>query len=474
MPFTSYSYGSTNNSPFNGNRPPYKIGDYFDFPDIVGRDAPGLTGDAAKPALVRNIAFAVGGYNNTSASCRFGMWETDGTDGKFTATFTLPNGGSSTPSKVSRALSTSKQVFANTNYIVGFLKLNTSTFVWGEDTTKSGNTWRDNANSGSSSNFTNSEADTTGASLVWSISYDILPAAPTNLTVTSSGTTANLSWTAPAVTSGETPVTGYRIQRSTDNATWITVSSDTASTAVTYADTGRTNGATYYYRVAAHNEVSTTFGATYSGPYTASAEVTIVAPVEGNATSTLLVAVNNPNPTPVVFADDGTGIPYEEISIVYGSESLYNRVSAASIVDSTEIVTVDAPMSQDVYGLRGYDLGSDLLNDDLADVTKAANSVLYKSYEPNLRVESISVRINNLSTDLAAALLAIDIDTVVSVYFTPNGVGDQVQKLGRVIAVSHDIDVESHMVSYRLSSIDVSPFVLDSPQWGQLDANILG
>jgi len=474
MAYATYSYGTTNNSPYNGNRPPYKIGDGFTFPDIVGRDAPGLTGNTAKAALIRSVSIAVGGYNNSSAGSQFGIWDSNGTNGKFSSNFTLPNGGSSTPNKVTKSLTASKQVYANTNYIIGFLHRDTNIVVWGQDTNKSGSTIRDNTNSGNSTNFSVDANYTVGASLVWSITYDILPAAPTGLTVTSSGTTANLSWTAPALVSGETAITGYRIQRSTDNATWTTVVANTASTATTYANTGLTNGQTYYFRVAAHNDVSTTFGTTYSGPYTSSVSVAIVAPVAGKTTSTLSVSVYNPNVTPVVFADDGSGLSYEAIEIVYGSENLYNRITATSKFDAANTITVDATQSQSTYGIRGYDLGADFLNQSVADITKAADAVLYRTYLPNLRVESITVRIDTFTGYAVTAALSIDIDTIVAVYFTPNGIGDQIQTVGRVIGISHDADVESHTITYRLSSIDNTPFVLDSPTLGQLDSNILG
>jgi hypothetical protein len=479
MAYTTYSYGSTNQSPFNGNRPPYKIGDYFDFPNIVGRDAPDLVGDAAKPALIRSVSIAVGGYNNSSATSQFGVWDDDGTGGKFSSTFTLPNGGSSTPPKVTRSLTSSKPVFANTQYILGFLKRNTQLVVWGTDTTKSGNTWRDNANSGDSSNFTNSDPYTTGASLVWTIAYDILPAAPTSLLVAPNPavpTTAVLVWAAPSLATGETPITGYRIQRSTDGGgSWSTIEANTGSVLTTYSDSGLTDGVTYTYRVAAHNEVSTSFGVSYSGPYSANASVLIEDLEPGNTTSTLRIDVNNTGVIPIVFSDAGDGLPYEAIQVTYGSENLFNRVlAAAPDADVSDLQTVDAVSSQEIYGIRSYDIGSSLLNADVSDVVKAANSVLYKSYLPNLRVESISVSDNKLSYEEFLAALAIDIDTVIGVYFTPNGVGDQIQTLGRVIGVSHAIDLESHIVTYRLQSIDSNPFILDSVVFGQLDTNILG
>lgn len=474
MAYSSYSFGSTNQSPFNGNRPPYKIGDYFTFPDITGRDAPGLTGSNARPALIRTVSIAVGGYNTSSATSQFGIWDFNGSNGKFSATFTLPNGGSSTPPKVTKTLTPSKPVYGFTNYIIGFLKRNTSQVVWGIDNSKSGNVIEDNTNSGNSSSFKDDGTYNSGASLVWTITYDILPAAPTGLTLALDGDDVVLSWTAPSLSSGETPITGYRIQRSLDNSTWSTLVSDTASTATTYTDTTASGGSTYYYRVAAQNEVSTTFGASYSGPYSDSLSIQVIEPVAGRVTSTLLISVSNLNPTPVIFADDDSGIRYEGIDVVFGSENLYNRITAASKFDTESPVTVQASQSQTIYGVRGYDLGSDLLNQELDDVTKAANAVLYRSYLPNLRVESITVKLNALTAEQVLDVLSVDIDNIIAVYFTPNNVGEQIQTEGRVVGVSHEADIESHTVSFRLSSVGNTPFVLDSPTLGQLNGNVLG
>jgi fibronectin type 3 domain-containing protein len=47
-------------------------------------------------------------------------------------------------------------------------------------------------------------------------------------------------------------VDGYRVERSTDNVTFG-VAATLGSTATSYADTGRSQGVTYYYRVQAYN-----------------------------------------------------------------------------------------------------------------------------------------------------------------------------------------------------------------------------
>jgi fibronectin type 3 domain-containing protein len=81
-----------------------------------------------------------------------------------------------------------------------------------------------------------------------------VPQAPTNLSATAiSSSQINLGWIAPSNTGGS-PITGYKIERSTDGgATWSI--SNTASTP--YSDTGLLSSTTYTYRVSAINSIGT-------------------------------------------------------------------------------------------------------------------------------------------------------------------------------------------------------------------------
>ena len=79
------------------------------------------------------------------------------------------------------------------------------------------------------------------------------PAWPTGVSATAATRAATVSWAAPG-DDGGAPVTGYRMQASTDGGTtWSTVLPDTGSSATTANVTGLTGGAPTRFRVAAFN-----------------------------------------------------------------------------------------------------------------------------------------------------------------------------------------------------------------------------
>lgn len=102
------------------------------------------------------------------------------------------------------------------------------------------------------------------------LDYNVIPRFPTSLVASAGGLGGvHLSWTAPSNdghgNSDGSAITGYRIEYSTSSAmTSPTVIADTGSSATSYTVTGLTPGATYYFRVAALNDVTAEAGAYYS------------------------------------------------------------------------------------------------------------------------------------------------------------------------------------------------------------------
>ncbi|MBB6692127.1 fibronectin type III domain-containing protein [Cohnella xylanilytica] len=107
-----------------------------------------------------------------------------------------------------------------------------------------------------------------------------VPAAPAGLTATAGNAQVSLSWTASA------GATGYNVKRATTSGgPYTTVA--TGVTATSYADTGLTNGTTYYYVVSATNAAG-------ESPNSAQASATPTAPATGG----LVVQYRTTNSSP--------------------------------------------------------------------------------------------------------------------------------------------------------------------------------
>ena len=82
---------------------------------------------------------------------------------------------------------------------------------------------------------------------------DVTPGKPANLAAAPDGpNTVNLSWAAPTAR-GDSDITGYQIEESSDGNNWTELAASTGSDGTTYEHTGRTPDTTYHYRVSAIN-----------------------------------------------------------------------------------------------------------------------------------------------------------------------------------------------------------------------------
>jgi hypothetical protein len=334
------------------------------------------------------------------------------------------------------------------------------------DTTAAGGNFTDNGN------VRVDGITLSNGSLVFEVAYDLLPTAPGTPTASSTGTSATITWTAPADNGGKA-VTSYRIQRSTDNINFSTIVASTGNTLLTYTDTGLTPGTKYYYRTAAINAVAVAHGTDYSGPYSASVEITPAFPASaGNAPSLVTVTVANPEPTPVEFTDFGPGIRFTSIDVSYGSEFLYNEIESATQDPGSVTQVTSAPGSKALYGVRTYAI-TNLLNSTDAGALEVGEDYLTYYYEPQLRVDSVTVDLSNLTLEQKLQVLDLEIDDYISVSFTPNKIGDPKITAGLITGISHRITITSHEIELRLRN-ERDVFILNSDSKGILDQSILG
>lgn len=168
----------------------------------------------------------------------------------------------------------------------------------------------------------------------------------------------------------------------------------------------------------------------------------------------------------LVLADDGTGIPYYGMKVVYGSELLYNEVLIGSETAGTVIAKDQG--SIDEYGVLALQR-TGLLIDDPNDVADLAIYYARKYAQPEYRFEAVSLQVDQLSAAEQAQVLGIEIGDVLQIKFTPGGVAPAISKYAEVIRVDNRIDPITHTVTLGFSTLDFSLLVLDDLVFGKLD-----
>lgn len=174
----------------------------------------------------------------------------------------------------------------------------------------------------------------------------------------------------------------------------------------------------------------------------------------------------------VVLADDGNGIPYQNLLISYGSESLVNEVVATSVITTTETLVIDEA-SQTEYGIFNATFDNLLLSTD-AQVETFATNLLAKYSQPVYRFTEVEIRLNDLSLEAQNNVLGIELGDFVQVVFTPSNLPPAITKYASVIRANHNVDITGeHIVTLGLNTLNSTFFVLDDLIFGRLDENSL-
>lgn len=143
----------------------------------------------------------------------------------------------------------------------------------------------------------------------------------------------------------------------------------------------------------------------------------------------------------MTFADDGTGVAFADVNMVYDDEQLLNRVIYA-LAGSSTVTTLSDTGSAGKYTNGLY---STLTVTDLPFATQAladswAQLVLYVGADPELRVDTITL-LPRGNTAMIAALLALDIASKVTVIINPMGGGTITQSCW-VRGISHEVTAD--------------------------------
>jgi predicted RecA/RadA family phage recombinase len=173
----------------------------------------------------------------------------------------------------------------------------------------------------------------------------------------------------------------------------------------------------------------------------------------------------------VVLSDDGSGIPYADIKVNYGSELLYNQAELTRL--NGGVAVADDLLSQSTYGVRTYE-AADLLMDTDTALGELAVRLVSQYADPEYRFESLSVVMSKLSEAQQNSILGLEIGSICRIKFQPNKVGAVIDKYAQVIGVQNQMSIADHRVVLAFQTIDAAYFVLDDPAFGLLDYNSLG
>jgi hypothetical protein len=174
----------------------------------------------------------------------------------------------------------------------------------------------------------------------------------------------------------------------------------------------------------------------------------------------------------LTLADDGSGIKYTGMQVVYGSELLYNQVVASSITADGTAVANDTD-SQQAYGVQTLTY-TDLISAYNTDVDALAVSLVKQYSAPEFRFEAVTINLDEISEAQATQVLGLEIGSVCNIKFTPNNIAPAIQKYAEVIAISHSADVRKHSVTLGFSTLDYIGLILDDAVFGKLDTATVG
>jgi hypothetical protein len=149
--------------------------------------------------------------------------------------------------------------------------------------------------------------------------------------------------------------------------------------------------------------------------------------------------------TDVLFSDDGTGIPFTDIEIEYGTEFLYTRVEVEWTGGQVE--AEDLTASED-YGVTTLKVRT-LLGSE-TDAEDFATFLVERYRQPTVRITGLTVEMRAITPTQQRSLIDLDIGSVVFVRFTPNGIGDPIFRELRIDSIEHAIVPGDHVARFRL------------------------
>lgn len=166
----------------------------------------------------------------------------------------------------------------------------------------------------------------------------------------------------------------------------------------------------------------------------------------------------------------GTAISFDNVNVSYGAELLFNEITMTREGGGT--VTVTEPDSIDQFGIRAWNISDSQVSTDqqLSEIALGLASIYSR---PQYRFSSLDVYLHKFDSVNQSKVLGLDFGDVCKVIFTPNNIGDPIERFVEVISIEHRVDPEQHIVTLGFNEIAFAPLVLDDAVFGKLDEGVL-
>jgi len=176
--------------------------------------------------------------------------------------------------------------------------------------------------------------------------------------------------------------------------------------------------------------------------------------------------------TPILFSDDGTGVPYQALAVVYGAENLFNQVEVSRIGGTA--VVEDNLLSQEQYGIQTLTRNNLPLDNDQS-AADLATYLVAQFAEPEYRFEAIEIDLTDLTESDQTRILGLELGDFVQVKFTPNNVPPAIDRYAEVIRIAQNVTPTSHRVTLGLATTEYYFWRLSDLVFGRLSiGNALG
>jgi hypothetical protein len=175
--------------------------------------------------------------------------------------------------------------------------------------------------------------------------------------------------------------------------------------------------------------------------------------------------------TPTVFADDGSGIQYQNVRWVLDDSLVYNKASITATGLATQTATNQD--SIDKYFLHSYNK-TDLLMQNTAEALNYALSYVASRQETTIRCDSVTLLdLNTLGYDAGiVAALELDYFDPITVKSTQPG-SSTLNKTLQIFGVSYNITPTRWSTTFVTLEPIIESFIIGNANYGQLGINVL-